>query len=392
MNRTSLSLFSTVLVTAAFAQERGGTEGTTPDPQIPAERQSQPKAPKLKISGLIDLYGGSTFPYNGYGKTRAFRQFDIRSEEIRLATAQISLAYDDPNSGFGVTIKPFVGANADILYGLDSDRLEFSKYLAEAYGTYAPKAGKLVIDLGKFYSWIGYESLESPFSDLYSRGILFTNAQPNYHTGLRAAYQFTPQVGASVYVTQGWNQVARKTSGLSFGGQVRYAPNDRDFFALGVITGREGSRETNNTGGYGGIAFANPGSADVTLFDAIATRKLNTRTKIAFNANYATVGDPDGGAFSDGQFYGFSGIVRYDLSSRIALSGRLENLFDTDGNRFGTSATLSSVTLGLDYLLTPRSALRFEVRGDWANASLFGSANGPTRQQNTMAVAANYRF
>ncbi len=381
------------LATLAHAQERNQEGGQTPDPQIPARQQAPAPTPKLKVSGLVDVYGGSTFPYNGYGKTRGLRQFDVRTEEIRLATAQISLTYGDPKSGLGVTIKPFFGDNADILYGLDSDGLAFSKYLAEAYGTYASRDGKLAIDLGKFYSWIGYESLESPFSDLYSRGILFTNAQPNYHAGLRAGYQLTPQLGASLYVTQGWNQLARRTAGLSFGGQIRYAPNDRDFYSFGFLTGREGSFAANNTGGFGGIAFAAPGPADVTLLDLIATRKLGAKTKLAFNADYGKVGDPDGGGFGGGDFYGASAVLRYDLSGRIAVSGRAETLYDDGGTKLGAAkATLNSLALGLDYSLTPRSALRFELRGDSANASLFGSQNGATRQQNTINLAANYRF
>jgi hypothetical protein len=60
-------------------------------------------------------------------------------------------------------------------------------------------------DVGKFGTPVGFEDNESPPNWNYSRGLLFTLAEPSYHTGVRATYPATAGLAFSVFWLNGWN-------------------------------------------------------------------------------------------------------------------------------------------------------------------------------------------
>lgn len=341
------------------------------------------KAPDWTLSGALDFYHGWSRPRVGVGPVRIARQFDIRNEQLQVATAQVTIKYRPDKEGFGFSLTPCVGDHADILFGYDRTSSLWVKHLAEAFGTYKKK--NLTIDLGKFYSWIGWEGVEVWNNDLYSRALLYTIVQPNYHTGLRATYAINDNNTVSLYATKGWNQTSRHPKGLTYGAQYKRVIDPKTTAYLGFITGKEGSVSANNSGTFGGIAFLAPGVLDTTLFDFILTREHSAKWRFSFNATSAKAGG--------NKFYGASGVVRYQVNPKTAVALRAETVGDDRGIRFGTPAHMSSLTLGVDYALSPQTTARFDLRNDSSNVALFPRIGGTTaKTQTTFNLGIVVRF
>ena len=85
------------------------------------------------------------------------------------------------------------------------------KYIQEAYVTYKAPIGRgLVIKAGIVRSPIGMESFAVHDNWTWSRSNLYFGL-PYYHTGLRATYEFSDRVSASVAVLNGWNSSSTTT-------------------------------------------------------------------------------------------------------------------------------------------------------------------------------------
>ncbi len=355
----------------------------TADAPIVAQDVAKAKAPDWTFSGALDTYYGSSTPKIGVGANRLGRQFDVRNEQLRVATAQATIKYRADQEGFGLTATPFIGDNADILFGYDNSGSLWVKHFAEAYLTYKRKG--LTLDLGKFYSWIGWEGVEAWNNDLYSRALLYTIVQPNYHCGLRATYNFNDTNTLAVYATRGWNQTNRNPKGITFGAQYKRIIDKKTTAYLGFITGKEGSLTANNSGGFGGIGFFVPTVADTTLLDLILVRQQSEAWRFTLNASSAKAG----GA----KFYGASFVARYQVNPKLAVAGRIESVGDDRGVRFGVPAKATAMTLGLDYSLSGDTTLRLDVRADRANVALYPRlTGGPAKTQTTFNVGLTFKF
>ncbi len=341
-----------------------------------------------KITGFVDGYWGVQSPNPGKGLTRVGRQFDVRNEQFRLSSAQLNFLYTDPAGRFTATISPWIGDNARLLYVAEPSNSHFAKHLAQAYVTWNLSTSGATVDIGKFYSWIGYESPESWQNDLYSRGLLYTLAQPVYHTGARLTLPLNSQWGVSAFVTQGWNQSDSTGAGLTLGAQLRYTPNSKTYISFGVVSGNEGDTDPNRAGGFGGIGFPTAGRARTNLADVILTYQASPRLKLALNADFAQAS----GAGKDGNWSGYALSGRYEATGKLSYGSRIESVSDDDGLRLGQSATVNSLTLGADYALNSLFTDRLEYRKDWSDRALFNSSSGSTKTQGTFNLALGVRF
>ncbi len=343
---------------------------------------------RVKVTGFIDAYYGWSQPLQGRGLTRTARQFDPRNDEPRLAAAQLNIVYTDPRGRFGATISPWLGDNADLLFLSERTDSKIAQHLAQAFVTFTDLKSGLGIDVGKFYSWIGYESPESMGDDLYTRGLLYTLAQPVYHVGARANRQFNPRWGASLFAVNGWNQVERAGGGLTIGVQLRYAPDAKSNVTVGFISGREGADRPNHAGSFGGIGYGSPGPAQTDLIDLSVTRQTTDRLKIALNADYASAHGND----KSGTWAGGALSARYQQNGKLGFGARVESVQDVGGLRLGQSATLGSFSFGVDYWAHPQVLLRAEYRKDWSNVALFTSRSGLRAQQSSFNLAVEVKF
>lgn len=344
------------------------------------------KPSNYKITGFAEGYLGTASPNAGTGATRVGRQFDPRSRQARLSVAQVNVQYASPDGKFGFTASPWFGDNADILFLGERTDSKLAKHLAQAYVTFS--GSNLTVDAGKFYSWIGYESPESIADDNYSRGFLYTLAQPVYHLGVRASTQVNPQWGASLFGTAGWNQVQRSGGGISFGAQIRFTPESKTSASLGLISGKEGDEAPNHAGSFGGIGFGSMGTAQTDLVDLVVTHQATPKLKFALNADYASAH----GNGKSGTWSGLAAYAAYRHDDAWAFALRAESVRDHGGLRLGQPATVNSFTLGADYSFNTHFLLRGEFRHDWCNVSIFNSTSGLRNRQTTLNLSLAVRF
>ncbi len=342
-------------------------------------------APKeLIITGYLDAYGqlrvGNDATTNITG-----RQYDARAKNIRIAAAQLHIEYRPKNAPFYLVYEPLAGDNADTLYYSEYSRNAFAKYSAQAYAGYKLPDGT-TLEFGKFYTWIGYEGSDSATNDNYSRGSLFFFVQPIYHGGFRASKELSSKLGVTVAVVGSWNSLKDTSSGSTIGGQLRYALAPGTSATLGFISGKEGATKVNDAGGFGGIGFANAGSSQVDLIDAIIVRESG-KWKIALNADYA-----QSGGTNKGKFYGIAGYARLALTPKVDVAARLEGIQDPDGVRTGGGTSITSATFTADYKVYKGTKVRFEFRHDESNRAIFAEKNGTDKKQDTVSVSLSYRW
>ncbi|HEY0867499.1 MAG TPA: outer membrane beta-barrel protein, partial [Fimbriimonas sp.] len=140
----------------------------------------------LDLGGFVDLYYQYDFgqPRTIAGSSPAaelnLRQFDIRHNRFRLATAWLDVALaptDRRPLGFYATL--MAGETAEILHLLEPGGVDNWKHIGQAYVSYrAAGPVPITVDLGKFWTAIGYEVADQRVAESYSRGINYTFNQP----------------------------------------------------------------------------------------------------------------------------------------------------------------------------------------------------------------------
>ena len=90
--------------------------------------------------------------------------------------------------------------------------------ILNGYVSYSVPVGKgLNLDFGKFTTFIGAEVFDTIDNWNYQQGIMFSFAQPYYHTGLRASYAPNDKLGLGFYLVNGWNNSFDNNTGKSVG-------------------------------------------------------------------------------------------------------------------------------------------------------------------------------
>src|SRR6185369_5025085 len=109
-------------------------------------------------------------------------------------------------SPVGFTATATLGKTADLVHFTEPGTANTYKYLQQIFGTYLiPGKTGITIDFGKFVTSHGYEVIESPSNDHYSRSLLFLYAIPFYHMGLRANIPITDKLSGQLHLVNGWN-------------------------------------------------------------------------------------------------------------------------------------------------------------------------------------------
>jgi hypothetical protein len=237
------------------------------------------------------------------------------------------------------------------------------------------------LDVGKFYSWCGYESPESRLSDCYSRGLLYTLAEPVWHFGLRYAWNLNPGWNGSFYLVPAWNQSESPTESVGAAAQIHRKFGSATDVTIGYMRSEEGDSSPNAFGGYGGIGFPKPGSSRVGMFDLIATHVASKSLRLVFNADYGMASE---GANS-GVWLGAAAYAIYTTADKWQIVGRAESFADRSGNRVGVPASLFEVTLTVSHN-SDGIIKRLEIRHDRANHGLFAGEDHQTTVSLSLGV------
>ena len=171
----------------------------------------------MDISGLIDGY----YSYNANrpsdianGQINDLYNFNDKTDQFNLSEARLTLNHDpDP-----------VGAHVDLFFGRTNDLIngpasaENGRYIEQAFiSLKPPKAKGLELDFGKFVTSAGAEVIESKDNWNYSRSLLFVNAIPYFHFGLRSSMPVSKTETIGLQVVNGWNNVTTNNGGVTIG-------------------------------------------------------------------------------------------------------------------------------------------------------------------------------
>jgi hypothetical protein len=305
------------------------------------------------------------------------RSIDIEKQSIDIG-GKIEQTYGN-DSRFthsnGLSIYPtdetglVKGSNPELQYDLNQAYVEIGGYGFSA-------------KIGKWNTFIGYETVLPTGNYLFSHSFLFTQV-PFTHTGILASYKINPSMDVSVGVSRGWDQFEDDNGELDYMASLHYGQNKYDGY-FNVITGSEDPA----TSGWR------------TLLDYYGTYAFSDQLVFAFNADFGWEAQADPGDGGNAIWYGLAVYGSYQIDKMFTVNARAEIFQDEDGGApfsiTGANNTYYEGTLGVAIKPVPNDKvwsnllIRPEVRFDYAKHDTFDA--GTDHYQTTLAVDAIFSF
>ena len=348
---------------------------------------ARPWFEEVTINGFVS----SSYSYNFNRPAtglNAYRVFDFDDNTFKVDAFELvaqHAAVKPRESGFRVDLAlggsvPRVSAASglfrDPLTGVAQD-----VDLQQVFGTYVvPMGSGLRVDAGKFITHFGTEVIEGydGWNDNATRSLLFGYAIPFTHTGVRAAYTFSPRLAGVAMVVNGWDDATDNNTAKSVGVQLALTPVPAFTLYLNGMVGAERPGDDRHLRRLG---------------DLVAMFKASPRVTLGMNADFGQ----EEGLLSPirsrpAQWSGAAGYARWQASERFALAARGEVFDDLDGVRTGLSQTLTEITLTPELRVTPRFILRADLRADRSSRKAFPAESSAKDSQVTVLVSAIAAF
>jgi hypothetical protein len=370
-----------------------------PDPPPP----EVPWYELIELSAFVDAYAGVNynFPRPQTGNNR-FRSFDP-SNGFALSWVGVDASFaPDP---VGATLSLRYGPTAELLAArcLHDDRAQNPcdddvglDVVQQAFASWAPSGNQGVVrlDFGKFDSIYGVEVPEAHRNVNYTRGLLFSLAQPLFHTGLRVNLDLHRQLQLNFLAVNGQNASLDNNLGKTFGAQAVYLPGPALSVRLGWLGGPEQDDVAriacpagqsyspsaagcapdpgNPAAGFYGVSRggANAWNAWRHLGDFVVTYQPSGELLLALHALAGREGVRTSLATSDVRatsWFGGAGYAYLHPTPLWGLGLRGEYLYDRQGRLTDVlGAQLLSGTFTVDAHVTGWMRLRFDGRLDAA--------------------------
>jgi hypothetical protein len=369
---------------ATPAAAPAATPAAAPAPaDQPAAAPAAPAAPTwsvgpMDISGLIDGY--YSFNINqptaaNNGQVNDLYNFNDKTDQFNLSAAKFSLNHDpDP-----------VGAHVDFIYGRTNDLINAAatnsssadqlNYVEQAFlSLKPPKAKGFELDFGKFVTSAGAEVIESKDNWNYSRSLLFVNAIPYWHFGVRTSLPVSKTETIGFQLFNGWNNVSKNQGGVSGAFTSAYT-KPKFAWTLNYLVGPE----NNNT------AYGIRNLIDTTLL-LTPPGKINAYINFDFGANKDAIAAQ--GNNNTNTWDGVAFAIHDQANAKSAVSLRGEYFNDAEGFQTGTTQHIEEFTFTYEYKWVEGLLARFEYRGDFSNEAVFHKdASSMVDQQSTLTFA-----
>lgn len=240
----SLAVGCAAFVTFLSFAGAAGAQYYAPDPPPP----EVPWYELIELHAFVDAYAGVNynFPRPQTGNNR-YRAFDV-SNGFALSWVGVDASFaPDP---IGATLSLRYGPTAELLAArcLHDDRSLNPcdddvglGVVQQAFASWAPSGtqGVVRLDFGKFDSIYGVEVPEAHRNVNYTRGLLFSLAQPLFHTGLRLNLDLHRQLQVNFLAVNGQNATLDNNLGKTFGAQAVYLPGPALSIRIGWLGGPE---------------------------------------------------------------------------------------------------------------------------------------------------------
>jgi len=390
-NRILQSMVGAAMAMALMAGAQTPAPAPAPAPPAPAPAADQPAAAPaapvwsvgpMDISGFIDGY----YSYNANrpadeiggisgNQINQLYNFNDKTDQFSLSAAKLTLNHDpDP-----------IGAHIDFLYGRTDDLVngaasaDNGKYIEQAFiSLKPPKAKGLELDFGKFVTSAGAEVIESKDNWNYSRSLLFVNAIPYFHFGLRSSLPVSKTETIGVQVVNGWNNITSNNGGVTIGLTSAYVK----------------PKYTWDLNYYGGPGNANTQKGYKNLIDTTLLLTPNAKFNAYLNYDYGQSRDALS-AEGDTMLHHWQGgalALREQVTAKAALAGRFEYFADPQGGQtvapFGQD--VKEFTATYEYKWVEGLLARVEYRRDWSNQYFFTKGNTPLSEEAQSTVTAGF--
>ena len=331
---------------------------TTAKAQGPSPEPAAWRIRGVGVSGLVDGYYSYNANHPGnaangqindlYNQINDLYNFDDKADQFSLSEARLTLDHD-PGP---------VGAHADLFYGRTNSLVnvdEEANFVERAFVSLKPpKAHTMEVDLGKFVTAAGAETIEAKDNWNYSRSLLFSYAIPYFHFGGRAMLPLSKSETAGVQLVNGWNKCVKSNGGLT-GGFTNALVTRRYTWNLNLYTGPENSDAQKS---YRNLI-------DTTLLltpDARFSAYVNY--DYGRNRNEAVDGK---GNDALKRWLGVAVAAQEQLGARQAIAGRAEYFNDPQGYTTGKTQQVKELTATYERRWHLGLLARMEFRRDWSD-------------------------
>lgn len=318
-----------------------------------------------------DVGGWTTVGYHSHSNPNSFNTYDgnVQLSQQWLYAEKVA----DGSHGIGF------GGRIDYVYGTDAPdtqtfgtptRWDDSWDNGSHYGHALPQlyfevaAGDLSVKLGKFYTIIGNEVVQSTGNFFYSRQFAFYNAEPFTHTGGLASYKVDDRTDVFGGYVLGWDS-GFDDNGDAFLSGFRHQLSDDLSFVYTNAMGRFGDRLPSNERGW--------------IHSAILTANLTERLSYIQQVDAMFTRDSADAAHRN-TFANIHYLI-YQHTERVSFGQRFE-WFNFSGQGFGgvDNSDLYNYTLGMNYRHSANLLFRPEVRTVWDKTNYGFNENGKASQ------------
>lgn len=314
----------------------------------------------MDVSGFVDVY----YSYNqnrpaagtATGQVNQLYNFNDMTDQFNLSALKLTLNHDpDP-----------VGAHVDFIYGRTDTLVngpasaDNGKYIEQAYLSLKPvKAKGFEADLGKFVTSAGAEVIEAKDNWNYSRSLLFVNAIPYFHFGLRTSMPVSKVDTVGIQVVNGWNNVTSTNGGVTVG------------FTNALVK----PKYTWSLDDYIGPANYNTETGTRNLIDTTLLLTPNAKFNAYLNYDFGQTRYPVYPKLPEAHWQGFAVAFHEQVTGTQAVSGRYEYFNDPQGNQTGTAQDVQEFTFTYEYKWAEGLLGRLEYRRDWSDVNYFTRGN-----------------
>ena len=291
-----------------------------------------------------------------------------------------------PRSGWGI------GGRVDMIYGEDfflAESIGFEKrpdgtarWNPEYYGTAFPQAyvsignRQLSLQVGHFYSVVGYEGLMAPDNFFYSKSYSYQFAGPFTHWGGQLNWQPNDAWTFQIGMHNGWDALDRVSDNVGFIGKVRHDHTDTGIWtSFAIVTGED----FNNSAG---LAIPND-FTNRTRYSWLLGLPFTGRLDYVFHhwLGFQEAGAPGAGAGArQADWYGIDQYLYYAMHQTCRVGLRFEWFRDEEGTRVGLNRARNpnvppfvgdfySLAFGVNWTPTKNFRVRPELRADWYDGS-----------------------
>lgn len=250
---------------------------------------------------------------------------------------------------------------------------DFFRYLEQAYVSVKPATWKgLQADFGEFVTSAGAEVIESKENWNYSRSLLFALAIPYYHFGLRTSVPIGKSFNFGVQLVNGWNTIIDT-----------HGNNLQTVGFSGTFTRKSYSWAHNF---YVGPQYTASGNRTRSLYDTTWKMTMSKRAEAYLNVDYGWQSNPT--TRKSDRWVGAAAALRLQISSRFAITPRVEYFDDEEGLTTGTAQQLHEITVTGEYSMMSGLLSRLEYRHDASTAPFFyhGSIPASAASQDTVTL------